>query len=340
MTIYNRLRQKELEQAPREIITGSFVMKAVDNIPKYFARPDTPLKMMRRTIEMCQVVSEMLGGDTGIYANGFPFSGGYNLLVNSSEPPPIVQEIQRYTKQKSNDVNELLTDKAHVPYHCLSDGIMPEHTMVGVDGKGTDYTEQIYRCPHCNPRVQQIFAPFPDIDIYAIVKDYPSPEKLLDITRLGENMGLYPKYKNLSGIINSFANFDETNPPPLSIDYFFVTESDVLEKLNNFNEKDWVNLKVPCQMVRFGTQTFRKDFLELGKNLGLDIQTIISKGKMHQLIEQATKKLLETDSSRLLNDFQKNSTSSSKLLYTDPVIAETVKLRHDMIRSEGMSSLL
>lgn len=328
------------EQTPIEVITGDTIIKAINNVPKYFARLDTPIKMMNRTIEMCQVLNEMLGGNEGIYANGFPFSGGYNLLVNRDCPPPSVQEVQRHTKQNSTKVSELLGDKASEPYHCLSNGEMPENRMVRVDGNGTDYTKQIYNCPHCSPTVQQIFAPFPDIDIYTIVKDYPSSEKLIDITKQGEIRGLYPKYKNLRGIINAFANLNEALPPPLPIDYFFITESDIVNRLVALNNNGWINLKVPCQMVRFGTQTYRKDFLELGKNLGLDIQTIISNGKIHELIERATKKLLETDTNQLLGNFQQFSNSSSKLLYADPVIKESVKLRHDLIREEGMKSLI
>lgn len=337
---YSKERQTIQELTRRETITGNIILKAADNVPKYFAKPSTPFEMMQRTVEMCQVVNEILGENAGIYTNGFPFSGGYNLIVNSSKTPPIVQEIQGYTSQKSADIEKLLGDKLSKPYHCLNEGAMLEHAMIKADGQGIDFTEQIYRCPHCSPKVQQIFAPFPDIDIYAIVKEYPSPDILFEIAKQGEERDLYPKYKNLYGIISYFANSKLVSPAPLAIDYFFVTESDIEERLNLLNKRDWINLKVPCQMVRFGTQTFRSDFLELGKNIGLDIQTITSKGKIHKLIEGATKRLLENDSNQLLDDFLQKSTSSSRLLYTDPVISATVKMRHNMIRTEGMNSIL
>ncbi len=340
MALHGKEHQSIQEPAPRETITGNVILKAADNLSKYFAKPSTPFEMMQRTIEMCQVVNEILGENAGIYTNGFPFSGGYNLIVNSNKTPPTVQEIQRYTSQKSADIKKLLGDKLSEPYHCLNEGAMLEHTMIRADGQGIDFTEQIYRCPHCNPKVQQIFAPFPDIDIYAIVKEYPSPDILLEIAKHGEERDLFPKYKNLHGILSYFANFKLDSSAPLAIDYFFVTESDIEERLSLLNKRDWINLKVPCQMVRFGTQTFRSDFLELGKNLGLDIQTISSKGKIHSLIEDATKKLLKNDSNQLLDNFLQQSKSSSRLLYTDPVISETVKMRHNIIRTEGMNSIL
>ena len=55
-------------RANGEIITGNHILRAMDNIPVYYARPDTPLTMLQRTVEMGRVVREILGPGTGIYA--------------------------------------------------------------------------------------------------------------------------------------------------------------------------------------------------------------------------------------------------------------------------------
>ena len=326
-------------RANGEIITGNHILRAMDNIPVYYARPDTPLTMLQRTVEMGRVVREVLGPGTGIYANGYPCSGGYSLLIDSYNTPPLVQEIQRHIMQERDNARTLLGNRASDRYHCLSKGAMSEANMIGTAGGKIDYTEQIYKCPHCKPSVQRLFASFPDVDIYAIVDDCPPPEVLSRIDMEGRRRGLFQKYTNLPGIIQAYANLGDTSPP-LAIDYFMVKKDDIRKILGAIKGCDWVNLKVPCQMLRNGTQTYRPSFLEFGKNLVLDLQLIFPDGEMHVLLENAVTELLNTISSDdLLSMFQDNSTASSKLLYADPVIQRAVKLRHDMIRSQGLKSL-
>lgn len=326
-------------RANGEIITGNHILRAMGNIPVYYTRPDTPLSMLIRTIDIGHEVHNILGPGTGIYGTGFPFSGGFNLLLDSCGPPPLIQEIQRYTNQQRDKAYELLGPKGSEAYHCLSEGVMPEHSMLGAGGSGTDYTEQIYNCPHCEPSLQQLCAPVPDLDICAIVDDYPSPEVLLQIDMAGQRRNLHSKYSNVPNIMQAYANLDHSLPP-LAIDFVIVKRGDIVERLPYIQSGNWVNLKIPCQMIRHGTQTYRSNFLDFGKDVVLNLQAIKKDQAIHPLLEATVTGLLSTTSSDdLLTTFYNTATATNRWLYTDPVIQSTVKLRHDLIRSQGLKSI-
>lgn len=329
--------------APVEKVTYGKLVKAIENISFFYENPKTPIIMANRTIEIADRTLRILSGKgINIYSNGYPFSGGYNLLFNG-EQTPIVNEIVRFTNQQKSELEAQIQNPLR-EYHCLGDGIIREEQMLSPDGKGTDFTEQIYDCFECQPSLQKLFYPFPDIDLYILVDEYPSVEALHQIQQAGRNLGLFPKYINLSGIVNFFAgNSDPLSNPPMAIDYFFVKKEIVKNTLQSFLDGDnWVNLKIACQMIRYGTQTFRSSFLEFGKNLTFDLQPIKQTDQqLKTILETILQSFLEKKrTDELLKEFAKTSKSSSKNLYSDPVIKESIYLRHKLIREQGLVDIL
>lgn len=329
--------------APVEKVTYGKLVKAIENISFFYKNPKTPIMMAARTIEIADKTLRILSGECiNIYSNGYPFSGGYNLLLNG-EQTPIVSEIVRFTDQQKSELEAQIKNPLK-EYHCLGEGIMKEEQMLSPDGKGMDFTEQIYKCPECQPPLQKLFYPFPDLDLYILVDEYPSVEALHQIQEVGRGLGLFPKYTNLSGMLNFFArNSDPSNKPPLAIDYFFVKKEDVKNTLQAFSDgSDWVNLKIACQMIRYGTQTFRGSFLEIGKNLTLDLQPMKQTDQQLKTNLEAVLQLFLTKNTTedLLERFSRTSKSSSKNLYSDSVIQESVGLRHKLIREQGLVDIL
>lgn len=242
-------------------VTFGKISKALENAIAYYKDPATPSRLIERETEMCQQIKKHCCLKIkAFYGSGYPFWAYY---TQKDKNAPLIHEIIRHIRDFKRIVDSNDPDK---PHHCLSE--FDETKLVTTFKKGLNLRKTAYRCKKCKPNIPEIFYVMPDGDVYFIVDKYPNQKEIAKIEQVGKAQGFFPLYSSLNEIIESFANNEKI--PKMSFDYVFVKKDDFVKKLKS--TCSWQKAKIPCMILRYGTESIRKNWLDLGWNMVLGLQ--------------------------------------------------------------------
>jgi len=306
-------------------VTYGRISQALDGVIAYYRNPFANQRLLEREMELCRRVKSELGDNArAFYGTGYPFWAYYSI---GRENAPLTAELVRFI----SEVKGLIKLDGKTPHHCLSQ--LNEARLRTPFREGIDLGDIGYdRCVQCSPTIFQIFYAMPDADIYIIVGRYPTSNELNRVEAAGAGLGFFPLYRNLEGIINSFAAGQEA---PMKCDYVFVTQNEFTASLERGT--DWQALRVPCMLLRYGTESFRENWLDVGADMVFSLQPFAQ----HDQSVRATfeRYLIELFSSRSSDEILREGLDSKiihghfkKFLRMGPV-SDSFATRHNLGKS-------
>lgn len=313
-------------------ITFGKISKALENVIAYYKDPATPSKLIKREMEMCQQIKKYYHLKIkAFYGSGYPFWAYY---LQKGRNASLIHEIIRHICYFKRIVD---SNDPDTPHHCLNE--FDETKLITPFKKGLNLRKTAYRCKKCKPTIPEIFYVMPDGDVYFIVDEYPNQKEVAKIEQAGKTQNFFPLYHHLNEIIESFANSEKI--PKMAFDYVFVKKDDFVKKLKS--SCPWQKLKTPCLILRYGTESIRKNWLDLGWNMVLGLQPFrqydleVEKTFNQYLIEiyskhSAIEIIKEAKKGRIFEQF--------KRLFLEKNVTDSFKQRYSLGRRGGINDLL
>ncbi|MEK6892252.1 MAG: hypothetical protein AABX25_03645 [Nanoarchaeota archaeon] len=247
------------------VVTYGEISSALANTINYYSNPSAPYSLIARESSLCQALKSMFPTNIqAFYGVGYPFWTYYTL--NGTNP-----ELQRELARHVTEFKVLADSRSpQEEHHCLTK--VGKLRLKSPFAEGIDLRTQDYdSCSHCSPNLYQLGYVVPDGDLYIIVERFPTEAETRLTELTGASMGFLPLYRGLEEVVSSFASKDSM--PHLTFDYVFVRKGDFIRQLSSGIE--WPALMVPCMILRYGTDSFRENWLDLGADMINNLQPFI-----------------------------------------------------------------
>ncbi|MEK6947310.1 MAG: hypothetical protein AABX32_06910 [Nanoarchaeota archaeon] len=315
------------------VIPYGEISRALANTINYYSNPATPYSLIARENSLCQAVKSMFPDNIkAFYGVGYPFWTYYTL---NGTNPELQKELIRHVTEFKVLAGSRNPQEEH---HCLTKA--GNLRLKSPFADGIDLRTQGYdSCSHCSPNLYQIGYVIPDGDLYIIVEKFPTEAETQKVELIGASMGLSPLYKGLEEVVHSFAFQDSM--PNLTFDYVFVRKRDFIRQLSSGIE--WPELTVPCMILRYGTDSFRENWLDLGVDMVTNLQPFAQYDPevKHAFDSYLMRLFSERSAEDTLDTLTGKAASiKSQRLFSINTVRDSFRTRHELGRENGIKDLV